>query len=140
MGRYQGERQAPTGDNVVGEMGMRILFAEWLDATTGERAAAGWRGDRYLYFAARRRAHLENRLGQCGGSRGVFRGGKCSSSKSATASTGSRSAERSYEADAPRVVRVRQTDAHEVIVIDAAHRGLGGSARRSCRSDADSAA
>ncbi len=41
---------APIGDNVVGEMGMRILFTEWLDAATGERAAAGWRGDRYLYF------------------------------------------------------------------------------------------
>ena len=37
-------------DNVVGEMGIRILFAEWLDEATGERVGTGWRGDRYLVF------------------------------------------------------------------------------------------
>ena len=32
-----------------------------------------------------------------------------------------RSGERSYEADAPRALRLRQTDANEVILIDAAN-------------------
>ena len=43
--------QAPIIDNVLGELGIRILLTEWTDATTGERAATGWRGDRYLCFA-----------------------------------------------------------------------------------------
>ncbi len=42
--------QKPIADNVLGEMGIRILFAEWIDAATGERASQGWRGDRYLCF------------------------------------------------------------------------------------------
>jgi hypothetical protein len=42
--------QPPIADNVLGEMGIRILFTEWLDATAGEQASAGWRGDRYLCF------------------------------------------------------------------------------------------
>ncbi|MDB6152248.1 MAG: hypothetical protein JWL90_701 [Chthoniobacteraceae bacterium] len=42
--------QAPIADNVLGEMGIRILFTEWLDAAAGEHASAGWRGDRYLCF------------------------------------------------------------------------------------------
>jgi hypothetical protein len=40
----------PTAENTVGEMGIRILLSEWVDDGTGERAAAGWRGDRYLYY------------------------------------------------------------------------------------------
>ena len=32
-----------------------------------------------------------------------------------------RATERSYEADAPRIIRLRQTDANEVILIDAAN-------------------
>jgi hypothetical protein len=38
-------------DNVLGELGIRTLLGEWTDAASAERAAAGWRGDRYLYFA-----------------------------------------------------------------------------------------
>jgi hypothetical protein len=41
----------PIVDNVLGEFGIRILFSEWIDAASAERAAAGWRGDRYLCFA-----------------------------------------------------------------------------------------
>ena len=43
--------QKPIGDNVLGELGMRILFTEWLDEQSAEKAAAGWRGDRYLVYA-----------------------------------------------------------------------------------------
>ncbi|MDP9291307.1 MAG: hypothetical protein M3O82_02960 [Verrucomicrobiota bacterium] len=42
--------QDPVADNVVGEMGARILFTDCVDADTAQRAASGWRGDRYLVF------------------------------------------------------------------------------------------
>ena len=45
---FQGEK--PLDDNVLGEMGCRILFAQ-ADAGTAEQIAAGWRGDRYLVYA-----------------------------------------------------------------------------------------
>ena len=40
----------PLDDNVLGEMGTRLLFEQALDTETAEAAAAGWRGDRYLVF------------------------------------------------------------------------------------------
>lgn len=43
--------EAPLCDNVVGEMGMRVLLAEWTDAATAESAPLGWRGDRYLVYS-----------------------------------------------------------------------------------------
>jgi hypothetical protein len=42
--------QAPIADNVLGEMGTRIQIAQFTDDRTGENAAAGWRGDRYLCY------------------------------------------------------------------------------------------
>src|SRR5439155_23860792 len=40
----------PIADNVLGELGIRILITGWTDAETGEKGASGWRGDRYLVF------------------------------------------------------------------------------------------
>jgi hypothetical protein len=46
---FQGEK--PVADNVMGEMGTRLLFQETsLSANIAEKAAAGWRGDRYLVY------------------------------------------------------------------------------------------
>jgi hypothetical protein len=45
---FQG--RTPLDDNVLGEMGCRILFSQYVDSGTAEKAAAGWRGDRYLVF------------------------------------------------------------------------------------------
>ncbi len=42
--------QKPLADNVLGEMGCRILFSQYEDSETAENDAAGWRGDRYLVF------------------------------------------------------------------------------------------
>jgi hypothetical protein len=42
--------QKPLADNVLGEMGVRILFSEWIDDATGKAASQGWRGDRYLVY------------------------------------------------------------------------------------------
>jgi hypothetical protein len=43
--------EKPIGNNVLGELGTRILFTDWLDAANAEKAAEGWRGDRYLVYA-----------------------------------------------------------------------------------------
>ncbi len=42
--------ETPLCDNVAGEMGTRILLADWTDTATAEGAALGWRGDRYLVY------------------------------------------------------------------------------------------
>ncbi len=115
--KAQGE--APVGDNVVGEMGMRILFAEWLDAATGERAAAGWRGDRYLYFAGGEALVWKTVWANAEEAAEFFEAEKALLAKRHQL-TNPRLGEGTYEADAPRVVRLRQTAAHEVILIDAA--------------------
>ncbi len=110
--------EAPVGDNTVGEMGIRILLTEWLDATTGERAANGWRGDRYLYFAGGE-AIVWKTIWSSAAEAAEFFDAEKKLLEKRHKLTNPRVSERSYEADAPRVVRLRQTDAHEVIVIDA---------------------
>ena len=44
----------PLADNVLGEMGCRILFSQYTEPNdhgdTADKIAAGWRGDRYLVF------------------------------------------------------------------------------------------
>lgn len=42
--------QHPVSDNVLGEMGVRVLLTDWLDPATAKTAATGWRGDRYLVY------------------------------------------------------------------------------------------
>jgi hypothetical protein len=44
---FQGQK--PLADNVLGEMGCRILFGQ-TDSSTADQIAAGWRGDRYLVY------------------------------------------------------------------------------------------
>ena len=40
--------QQPLADNVLGEMGARLLFAQYMDSNWAEKVADGWRGDRYM--------------------------------------------------------------------------------------------
>ncbi len=40
----------PIADNTLGEMGARIQIAQFTDDRTGEDAANGWRGDRYVCY------------------------------------------------------------------------------------------
>ena len=110
--------EAPVGDNVVGEMGLRILFAEWLDATTGERAAAGWRGDRYFYFTGGDALVWKTVWASAEDAAEFFAAEKQLLEKRHQP-VNARVTERSYEADAPRAIRLHQTEAHEVIAIDA---------------------
>ena len=42
--------EAPNADNVLGELGARILLTDWTDSATATAAVKGWRGDRYLVF------------------------------------------------------------------------------------------
>ncbi|TCO88645.1 hypothetical protein EV701_11616 [Chthoniobacter flavus] len=111
---------APTADNVVGEMGTRILFAEWVDAMTGETAAAGWRGDRYLYYADGEALVWKTIWASAKDATEFFEAEKQLLEKRFKPVNARRS-ERSYEADAPRVLRLHQTDANEVILIDTPH-------------------
>ncbi len=110
----------PTADNTVGEMGTRILFTEWLDAATGEQAATGWRGDRYLYYADGDALVWKTIWGSAQDATEFFDAEKRLLEKRFQP-TNPRSAGASYEADAPRFLRLHQTAANEVILIDAAH-------------------
>ena len=111
--------EAPIADNVVGEMGLRILFAEWLDSAAGERAAAGWRGDRYLYFASGEALVWKTAWATSEDAAEFFAAEKQLLEKRHRPPA-VRATERSYEADGPRIIRLRQTPANEVILIDAA--------------------
>jgi hypothetical protein len=110
--------EEPVADNTVGEMGTRILFSEWLDAKTGEVAAAGWRGDRYLYFASGEALVWKTIWASERDATEFFEAEKRLLEKRYQPSS-PRSAEHSYEADAPRALRLWQTEANEVILIDA---------------------
>jgi hypothetical protein len=115
----------PTADNTVGEMGVRILFTEWLDAPTGEKAATGWRGDRYVYYADGDALVWKTIWGTAQDATEFFDAEKRLLERRFKPAS-SRSAERSYEADAPRFLRLQQTEANEVILIDAAHPDWAG--------------
>jgi hypothetical protein len=110
----------PTGDNTVGEMGARILFTEWLDAATGETAATGWRGDRYLYYAEGEALVWKTVWASAQDATEFFDAEKKLLEKRYQAASPI-SAEHRYEADSPRTLRLRQTDANEVILIDTPH-------------------
>jgi hypothetical protein len=110
----------PTADNTVGEMGSRILFSEWLDAATGELASTGWRGDRYLYYADGEALLWKTIWASAREAAAFFDAEKKLLEKRYQAANPI-SVERRYEADAPRTLRLRQTDANEVILIDTPH-------------------
>ena len=109
----------PTGDNTVGEMGIRILLTEWLDATTGEHCSLGWRGDRYLYYGDGDSLVWKTIWAKPEDAARFFDAEKRVLEKRWKVTEG-RDGERSWEADAPRTLRLRQTEANEVMLIDAA--------------------
>jgi hypothetical protein len=122
--------EAPLGDNTVGEMGLRILLAEWLDAATGERVAAGWRGDRYLYFGGGEAIVWKTVWSGPAQATAFFEAEKKLLEKRHEL-TNPQVAEHSYAADtARRSIRIRQTDANEVIVVDAKDAGWAEALRQ----------
>lgn len=48
--------QTPIADNVLGEFGLRQLFARWLPGDSNTEAASRWRGDRYLVYGDKKAA------------------------------------------------------------------------------------
>jgi hypothetical protein len=111
--------EKPVADNCVGELGMRILFTEWLDASTAERAAAGWRGDRYLYFTGGQALVWKTVWATAADAAEFFAAEKQLLTKRHSPAL-PRTTQFTFEADTPRILRLRQTPAHEVILIDTA--------------------
>ena len=101
-------------------MGVRILFTEWLDAATGETAATGWRGDRYLYYADGE-ALVWKTVWATAQDATEFFGAEMKLLEKRYQAANPISVEHRYEADVPRTLRLRQTDANEVILIDTPH-------------------
>jgi len=113
------KNEKPIDDNTVGEMGIRILFTEWLDAPTGEQAATGWRGDRYLYYSGGK-ALLWKTVWSGPEEASRFFAAEKKLLEKRHHPTDARSTERSFQADAPRCIRLTQTDANEVILVETA--------------------
>jgi len=111
--------EKPAADNCVGEMGLRILFTEWLDATTAERAAAGWRGDRYLYYPGGQALVWKTVWATAADAAEFFAAEQQLLTKRHSPAR-PRTTQFTFEADTPRILRLRQTPAHEVILIDTA--------------------
>ena len=113
------KEEEPVADNTVGEMGIRILFSEWLDAPTGERAAAGWRGDRYLYFSGGDALVWKTIWSSPEDASEFFEAEKRLLEKRYHPNE-ARNEEGVFEADAPRAVRLHQNQ-NEVVVLDSAN-------------------
>ena len=111
--------EKPIGDNTVGEMGIRILLTEWLDAATGEQGSLGWRGDRYLYFAGGK-ALLWKTVWADAASASLFFASEKKLLEKRHKPSAAQTGERSFEANSPRSIRLRQTDANEVVLMEAA--------------------
>jgi hypothetical protein len=111
--------QKAIADNTVGEMGIRLLFTEWLDGVTAERASVGWRGDRYLAFDQGRALVWKTVWDTEGDAEEFFEAERRLLEKryrpEAPSATG-----REYDADRPRFLRLRRTEANEVLLIDVA--------------------
>jgi hypothetical protein len=110
----------PTGDNTVGEMGIRILLTEWLDATTGEHASLGWHGDRYLYYGDADALVWKTIWANPQDAAKFFDAEKRVLEKR-WQPTNARATDHTYEADAPRTLRLHQINTNEVILIDTAN-------------------
>ena len=112
------KNEKPIGDNTVGEMGIRILLTEWLDAPTGEHASLGWRGDRYLYYAGGK-ALLWKSVWASAEDAAKFFAAETELLKKRHHPSDVRTGDRSFEAASPRCLHLRQTDAKEVVLIEA---------------------
>jgi hypothetical protein len=111
--------QRPIADNVVGEFGVRVLFADWLDAAAAETVATGWRGDRYLAYDGGQGLVWKTVWANATEAAEFLEAEKQMLEKRHKLVNGRSGAGR-YDSESPRVVRLRQTPANEVIVIDAA--------------------
>jgi hypothetical protein len=109
--------QKPTSDNVVGEFITRILLAEGAGDGPAEDAAEGWRGDRYLSFGDGESLVWKSIWASEDDAREFLHAEKGVLEKRYTPAA-PRNAEDSFEADAPRALRLRRIG-ETVVMIDA---------------------
>ncbi len=110
--------RAPNVDNVVGEFAIRILLSEATgDARAAEKAAAGWRGDRYLSFGNGDALVWKTQWADETEAAEFFAAERQSLEKR-YALAAPRHEAQSFSADAPRALRLIQTGAG-VLCIDA---------------------
>jgi hypothetical protein len=110
--------RAPTADNVLGELGIRIQVAEWTDDLTGEKAGAGWRGDRYLAYAGST-ALVWKTVWADEREAAEFFDAQRQVLERRYSPTGIDADERRFEATAPRFLQLVRKTPTEVLLIDA---------------------
>jgi hypothetical protein len=106
-------------DNVLGELGIRILFADWHNQEVANVAAAGWRGDRYLSFESADSLVWKTAWANQGDAAEFFQAEKDLLARRYKAQSPV-SVSRRWESNRPRALRLVMNDRAEVLLIDAA--------------------
>ena len=115
--KFQGK--AAQWDNVLGELGIRILFADWHNDEVAEQASAGWRGDRYLSFESGESFVWKTQWANQGDAAEFFQAEKDLIARRYKAKSPV-SVSRRWESNQPRALRLVMNDRAEVLLIDAA--------------------
>jgi hypothetical protein len=118
--RFQGK--TPHWDNVLGELGTRILFADWHNQEVARNAAGGWRGDRYLSFENGEAFVWKTVWANQGDAAEFFQAEKDLLARRYKAQSPV-SVSRRWESNRPRALRLVMNDRAEVLLIDAASTG-----------------
>lgn len=106
-------------DNVMGEIGIRMLFADWHNDEVALKAAGGWRGDRYLSFRSGESLVWKSVWANQGDAAEFFQAEKDLLERRYKAKSPV-SVSRRWESNQPRALRLVMNDRAEVLVIDAA--------------------
>ncbi len=114
--------QEPLLENTAGELGIRLLFKEWLGREVGEAVGSGWAGDRYRSYAAsgQRAVHTVWRIGWATPEDAQEYLAACEKLLMKRYKPGDavREAE-SFSFDSPRVVRLKKIAPIETILVEA---------------------
>jgi hypothetical protein len=106
-------------DNVLGELGVRILFSDWHAPEVATKAAAGWRGDRYLSFESGDSLVWKSLWASPDEAREFFDAEKDLLGRRYKVDSPA-GVERRWEVNSPRALRLSMNESNEVILIDAA--------------------
>jgi hypothetical protein len=114
---FQG--RPPQWDNVLGELGIRILFAEWHNGEVAELVSTGWRGDRYLSFKSGESLVWKTIWANQGDAAEFFQAEKDLLAQRYKALSPV-NVQRRWESNRPRALRLVMNERAEVLLIDAA--------------------